>query len=68
MEIASPPAVVPIKPPRLAAVGDEVFVRAWRLYLAGSEVGFTTGSLQLFQLTFAREDADLPWTRAALYR
>jgi cyclopropane-fatty-acyl-phospholipid synthase len=47
---------------------DEVFVRAWRLYLAGSEVGFTTGSLQLFQLTFARPEADLPWTRAALYR
>ena len=53
---------------RVADMFDEVFVRAWRLYLAGSEVGFTTGYLQLFQLTFAREDAELPWTRAALYR
>ncbi|HEV7502781.1 MAG TPA: cyclopropane-fatty-acyl-phospholipid synthase family protein [Vicinamibacteria bacterium] len=52
----------------VADMFDEVFVRAWRLYLAGSEVGFITGTLQLFQLTFAREDADLPWTRASLYR
>jgi cyclopropane-fatty-acyl-phospholipid synthase len=47
---------------------DETFVRAWRLYLAGSEVGFTTGYLQLFQLTFARAAADTAWTRAELYR
>ena len=38
---------------RVAEMFDETFVRAWRLYLAGSEVGFTTGYLQLFQLTFA---------------
>jgi cyclopropane-fatty-acyl-phospholipid synthase len=53
---------------RVAEMFDEAFVRAWRLYLAGSEVGFTTGYLQLFQLTFARARADVPWTRAELYR
>ena len=46
----------------------ERFARAWRLYLVGSMVGFTTGSLQLFQVVFAREhDNDVPWTRAGLY-
>jgi cyclopropane-fatty-acyl-phospholipid synthase len=53
---------------RVARMFDEPFVRAWRLYLAGSEVSFTTGYLQLFQLTFARGAADVPWTRAELYR
>jgi cyclopropane-fatty-acyl-phospholipid synthase len=52
----------------VAEMFDEAFVRAWRLYLAGSEVGFTTGYLQLFQLTFARAAADVAWTRAELYR
>ena len=48
---------------------DEVFVRTWRLYLAGSIAAFRTGSLQLFQVSFARAGKnDLPWTRAALYR
>ena len=48
---------------------DESFVRAWRLYLAGSEAAFATGWLQLFQVTFARpERDDGPWTRADLYR
>jgi cyclopropane-fatty-acyl-phospholipid synthase len=53
---------------RVAEMFDERFVRAWRLYLAGSEVSFTTSYLQLFQLTFARATADVPWTRADLYR
>ena len=45
------------------------FVRAWRLYLAGSIAAFTTGSLQLFQVTFAgSEFAHIPWTRAYLYK
>ena len=45
------------------------FVRAWRLYLAGSIAAFTTGSLQLFQVTFAgSEFARIPWTRAHLYK
>ncbi len=48
---------------------DERFRRAWHLYLAGSQVAFATGSLELFQVTFARrEDDALPWTRASLYR
>ncbi len=47
---------------------DRFFQRAWRLYLAGSQAAFTTGWLQLFQVTFTRrEDDALPWTRAALY-
>ena len=45
------------------------FVRAWRLYLAGSIAAFTAGSLQLFQVTFAgSECARIPWTRAYLYQ
>jgi cyclopropane-fatty-acyl-phospholipid synthase len=47
---------------------DEPFVRAWRLYLAGSECAFSTGWLQLFQVVFAPADRRLRWTRAELYR
>jgi cyclopropane-fatty-acyl-phospholipid synthase len=43
------------------------FARTWRLYLAGSEAAFRTGSLQLYQVLFARPGAEMPWTRAALY-
>jgi cyclopropane-fatty-acyl-phospholipid synthase len=47
---------------------DEKFVRMWRLYLAGSVAGFTTGTLQLFQVVFApREYNDIPLTRAYMY-
>lgn len=47
---------------------DETFVRSWRLYLAGSIAAFRTGSLQLFQITFARAGVnELPWTRRYLY-
>jgi len=47
---------------------DPFFVRAWRLYLAGSIAAFTTGSLQLFQVVFARgADNELPWSRAHLH-
>jgi cyclopropane-fatty-acyl-phospholipid synthase len=54
---------------RVAAMFDETFVRAWRLYLAGSQASFTTGYMQLFQVTFARSgDNDVAWTRAELYR
>ena len=43
---------------------DETFVRAWRLYLAGSRAAFTTGSMQLFQVVFARGTSSaIPWTR-----
>jgi len=44
---------------------DEVFVRAWRLYLAGSHAAFTTGFMQLFQVVFARGTSNaIPWARA----
>ena len=43
---------------------DERFVRAWRLYLTGSQASFSTGSLQLFQVLFARGHTPAtPWTR-----
>jgi cyclopropane-fatty-acyl-phospholipid synthase len=48
---------------------DRAFVRAWRLYLTGSIAAFTTGTLQLFQVAFARGgNNDLPWSRAHLYQ
>jgi cyclopropane-fatty-acyl-phospholipid synthase len=44
------------------------FLRAWRLYLAGSEAAFRSGSMQLFQIAFARGVTnEIPWTRAHLY-
>ena len=47
---------------------DERFVRAWRLYLAGTTVAFRTGLLQLFQVVFARDRYNgIPWTRAQVY-
>ncbi len=47
---------------------DAKFVRTWRMYLAGSIAGFTTGTLQLFQVVFAtRANNDVPMTRAHLY-
>jgi cyclopropane-fatty-acyl-phospholipid synthase len=53
---------------RVRAMFDEKFVRMWRLYLAGSVAGFTTGTLQLFQVLFApAESNDIPWTRADIY-
>ncbi|MFI5197799.1 MAG: class I SAM-dependent methyltransferase [Thermoanaerobaculia bacterium] len=46
----------------------ESFARAWHLYLAGSEAAFAAGSLQLFQIAFARSGMNgVPWTRAPLY-
>lgn len=49
---------------RVAACFDESFVRAWRLYLAGSQAAFSMGSLQLFQVLFGRPgDNNVPWTR-----
>ena len=47
---------------------DENFIRAWRLYLAGSIAAFTTGELQLFQILFSPElNNDLPWSREHMY-
>ena len=49
---------------QVLAMFDERFVRAWRLYLTGSQASFTTGSLQLFQVVFARRNSTaLPWNR-----
>ncbi len=47
---------------------DAGFLRAWRLYLAGSAAAFTTGWMQLFQIVFARHaDNTVPLTRAHQY-
>jgi cyclopropane-fatty-acyl-phospholipid synthase len=48
----------------IAGMFDETFVRAWRMYLAGSRAAFTTGSMQLFQVVFARgASSAIPWIR-----
>ena len=50
---------------RVAAMFDDTFVRAWRLYLAGSQAAFATGTMQLFQVVFARGASDpIPRARA----
>jgi cyclopropane-fatty-acyl-phospholipid synthase len=51
---------------RVQQMFDEIFVRAWRLYLAGSEASFRAGSMQLFQIVFARGSTNsIPWTRTS---
>jgi cyclopropane-fatty-acyl-phospholipid synthase len=51
------------------AMFDTSFVRAWRLYLAGSIAAFTMGELQLFQVVFTRHQNNaLPRSREFLYR
>lgn len=50
----------------LSTTFEEAFLRAWRLYLAGSEAAFLTGSMQLFQIVFSRGPSNaIPWTRVA---
>ncbi len=50
---------------RVAAMFDERFVRAWRLYLASTCASFRTGSAQLYQVVFSRtRNNRIPWTRA----
>lgn len=50
--------------PHVSSMFDETFVRAWELYLAGSEAAFSTGSMQLFQVLFARGASNaVPSTR-----
>jgi cyclopropane-fatty-acyl-phospholipid synthase len=47
---------------------SEEFVRAWRLYLAGSSAAFQSGTLQLYQVVFApRGNNDVPWSRNYIY-
>ncbi|MEM7250596.1 MAG: cyclopropane-fatty-acyl-phospholipid synthase family protein [Pseudomonadota bacterium] len=54
---------------RVREMYDDAFVRAWRLYLAGSVAAFSTGSLQLFQVVFAHlDDNTVPMTREHLYK
>jgi cyclopropane-fatty-acyl-phospholipid synthase len=53
---------------RVAEMFDASFVRAWRLYLAGSVAAFRSGDLQLFQVIFNRSGRNgIPWTRQFLY-
>jgi cyclopropane-fatty-acyl-phospholipid synthase len=53
---------------KVEAMTDPAFVRAWRLYLAGSMASFTAGDLQLFQVVFSNGSCnDVPWTRWRLY-
>jgi cyclopropane-fatty-acyl-phospholipid synthase len=53
---------------QVAAMYDSEFLRAWRLYLAGSLVAFQCGTLQLFQVVFAGSRCrPVWWTRAPLY-
>ena len=53
---------------KIEAMTDRSFVRAWRLYLAGSMASFTAGDLQLFQIVFAPgHNNDVPWTRWRQY-
>jgi cyclopropane-fatty-acyl-phospholipid synthase len=50
--------------PRVQEMFDESFVRAWRLYLAGSLTAFTTGWMELFQVVIARGGSDdVSWAR-----
>jgi cyclopropane-fatty-acyl-phospholipid synthase len=47
---------------------DSRFVRAWRLYLAGSLAAFRRGDLQLFQILFTGSQREpLFWTRDPMY-
>jgi cyclopropane-fatty-acyl-phospholipid synthase len=50
----------------VATMFDDRFVRAWELYLAGSQAAFTTGAMQLFQVVFARGACNaIPWIRVS---
>lgn len=45
---------------RARALSSEATVRAWRLYLAGSALGFEQGWLQLYQMLATRPDGATP--------
>jgi len=54
---------------KVAGMFNPDFVRMWRLYLTASIASFRSGSMQLFQVTFARgQDNTVPWTREHIYR
>ncbi|HUA20225.1 MAG TPA: cyclopropane-fatty-acyl-phospholipid synthase family protein [Bryobacteraceae bacterium] len=53
---------------QITAMYDSRFVRAWRLYLAGSMAAFRCGHLQLFQILFTGSEREpMFWTRDPLY-
>ena len=53
---------------QVVAMFGPQFARAWRLYLSGSVAAFRAGSMQLFQIIFARgSNNQIPWNRAYLY-
>jgi cyclopropane-fatty-acyl-phospholipid synthase len=53
---------------QVAAMYDWRFVRAWRLYLAGSIAAFRQGHLQLFQILFTgSQNEPIFWTRDPIY-
>ena len=53
---------------QVTAMYDSRFVRAWRLYLAGSIAAFRGGHLQLFQIVFTGSQREpIHWTRDPLY-
>jgi cyclopropane-fatty-acyl-phospholipid synthase len=53
---------------QVASMYDSRFVRAWRLYLAGSIAAFRGGHLQLFQILFTGSQREpIFWTRDPLY-
>ena len=48
---------------------DDNFIRAWRMYLAGSIAAFRVGTLQLFQVVFTHGNNNaVPYTRHHLYQ
>ena len=54
---------------KVLAMMDREFVRAWRLYLAGSIAAFNVGELQLFQVVFSmKRNNELPWSRHHVYQ
>jgi cyclopropane-fatty-acyl-phospholipid synthase len=53
---------------QVMAMYDSKFVRAWRLYLAGSLAAFRAGHLQLFQILFTGAEREpIFWTRDPIY-
>ena len=47
---------------------SEEFVKAWRLYLAGTAAAFRSGHLQLFQVVFAhKRNNEIAWSREHVY-
>ncbi|HUJ32587.1 MAG TPA: cyclopropane-fatty-acyl-phospholipid synthase family protein [Candidatus Acidoferrum sp.] len=54
---------------RVAEMYGPEFVRLWRFYLSGSLAGFRAGTMQLFQVLFARSECrSIPVTRDHLYK